>query len=903
MLLKSNMSTTILRQLASRRSAATTLAIRRENVDWERRAPFTPAQVGALKAQNPGLKVLIQPSNQRCFGIHEYEAVGAVESEDLSSADFIVGVKQVAIDQLLEGKTYMFFSHTIKGQKDNMPMLDAILDKKIRLIDYEKLQKDGHGHRTVAFGKWAGVAGAIDILSCLGMKLQALKMDSPFFRIARPHNYSSIDECYRHLRANIQPELEAFARKRNHPFTFVCTGNGNVSQGAQEVLNQLGIEWVAPRDLKAVKESGRYDKTKIYGTVVDLKDHLSHERHGRFNIQDFLERPDKYKSNFRDEIAPYANVIINGILWMPGHPRLLSNEDLPALKHLYAVADITADPDGSLEFMQECTSLDDPYRFFDTEKQESRYGFTGNGFNYSSVDNLPTQVAPEASAFFGEHLSHLVPDLLKAADPEKTLQNLFADGLNPEVANAIITSEGGLAPRFENIAEMRKANTAGMKKVLVLGAGSVVGPLVRYLDQAGFAQTLASQSLEEAQTLAARCEAANVNPIKFELEQELERLHRLCDEHDLVISLVPYTLHHHVAEAALSTKTNMLTASYESDVLKSYDESFKAAGIFCINELGLDPGIDHMLAMELFDEVRGKGGSIKSFISFCGGLPAPECSDNPLGYKFSWSPRGVLMAAMNPAIFQENGEIKEIPAGGEILKNRMDADFYKGFALEAVANRNSLGYKDPYALQDVDTILRGTLRYEGYCDLVYGLQGIGLLSLTDPIPEGVQSWNDIVNAYDWENKLKANSKNDVEAIKAEMAKLGLFSTEQLPEKVLSQPNILDAFAVHLAELCAYGPGERDLVLLRHEIISEEADGSRRQHDIDFVQYGESYGWSAMSKTVSLPVAIAAKLLLQGQIKGQKGMVRPLEKDVYAPILKELRRMDLGSNYSVKPLSK
>merc|ERR1712131_270259 len=621
---------------------------------------------------------------------------------------------------------------------------------------------------------------------------------------------------------------------------------------------------------------------------------------GRFSIQDFLDRPHKYKSNFNTAIAPYANVIVNGILWMPGHPRLLSNEDLPALKHLYAVADITADPDGSLEFTQTCTSLDDPYRFFDVDTMESRLGFMGNGFNYSSVDNLPTQVAPEDSNYFGSKLMRLAPNLLKAADNSKSLQELFSENLDAEVANAIITSDGELAPRFENIAQLRKKNVEGMKKVLVLGAGSVAGPLVEYLDQEGFAQTLASQSLTEAQELAKRCGTENVHAIKFSLEQELDRLHRLMDEHDLVISLVPYTLHHHVANAAISTKTNMITASYESDVLKNLSEDFKAAGIFCINELGLDPGIDHMLAMECFHDLRAKGAHIKSFTSFCGGLPAPESSDNALGYKFSWSPRGVLMAAMNPAIFQEGGKIKEIPAGGEILKDRMPINFYKGFALEALANRNSISYKEPYELEDVDTIVRGTLRYQGYCDLVYGLQTIGLLSLTDPVPAGA-SWYDIITSLGWEAKLKSNPKNDIEAVKKGMEDLGLFSTDTLPEKVLSQPNILDAFATHLADLCQYGEDERDLVLLRHEIVSKEADGNVKQHDIDFVHYGDADGWSAMAKTVSLPVAIAAKIALNGGLEGQLGMIRPLQPEVYKPILHELRQMGLGSKYSVKNL--
>ena len=176
--------------------------------------------------------------------------------------------------------------------------------------------------------------------------------------------------------------------------------------------------------------------------------------------------------------------------------------------------------------------------------------------------------------------------------------------------------------------------------------------------------------------------------------------------------------------------------------MREYEEDMRNAGIFCVNELGLDPGIDHMLAMECFHNVRENNGEIKSFISFCGGLPAPESSDNPLGYKFSWSPRGVLMAAMNPAIYQYKNDLVQRQPGGEILKNRIDTQFYKGFNLEAIANRDSLTYKTPYSLENVETILRGTLRYQGYCDLVYGLKTIGLCSADKQIPAGVNSWAD-----------------------------------------------------------------------------------------------------------------------------------------------------------------
>ena len=328
------------------------------------------------------------------------------------------------------------------------------------------------------------------------------------------------------------------------------------------------------------------------------------------------------------------------------------------------------------------------------------------------------------------------------------------------------------------------------------------------------------------------------------------------------------------------------------------------AGIFVLNELGLDPGIDHMLAMECFDNIKDTtGNEIKSFISFCGGLPAPEASDNALRYKFSWSPRGVLMAATNPAIFDLNNERVEIPPGGEILKRRLPVKFYPGFQLESIANRDSTTYREPYKLDQAETLLRGTLRYAPFCDIVYGLQMIGLCDMDAKLPANANTWPEILATLDYENKLDTNQKIDSENKKiiiqamTDLNLIGNHAEAQKPlsEKVKSAGNILDAFANHLAENLVYKEKEKDLVALRHEIIEHNND--QEKHVIDFVHYGDSHGWSAMAKTVALPAAIGARMVIDGTISGKSGMLRPLEKDVYQPILKELRRLGLFSMYS------
>jgi saccharopine dehydrogenase-like NADP-dependent oxidoreductase len=267
------------------------------------------------------------------------------------------------------------------------------------------------------------------------------------------------------------------------------------------------------------------------------------------------------------------------------------------------------------------------------------------------------------------------------------------------------------------------------------------------------------------------------------------------------------------------------------------------------------------------------------------------------------------MAAMNPAIFQYKNDMVEHQPGGAILKNRIATEFYKGFNLEAIANRDSMAYKEPYALDkdNVETTLRGTLRYQGYCDLVYGLKTIGLCSADKKMPENANSWADYLASFDYKSTLASDANNNahMEMIISGMHDLGLTSSEPFADNVRSQDNVLDAFAMHLANNCDYKENERDLVLLRHEIISEDKSGNRDLHEIDFVHYGDRE-WSAMAKTVSLPLAICARTALENGFENQKsmqGLIRPLEREVYQPILKELRAMSLDSRYNVSPSAK
>ncbi|KAA3671446.1 alpha-aminoadipic semialdehyde synthase [Paragonimus westermani] len=315
----------------------------------------------------------------------------------------------------------------------------------------------------------------------------------------------------------------------------------------------------------------------------------------------------------------------------------------------------------------------------------------------------------------------------------------FADyNARPEVKNAVITSNGELTPKFKYIDDLRakrrtSISTSSERKVLVLGAGYVVPPLLEYLTRDGNLRlTVVSNLQDELASISQnfpKIQARNVNVL-----EDTKMLNRLVCEHDLVISLIPWKFHPTVVEECVKQKRNLLTASYCTPVLRDMESSIQQSGITAFMEMGLDPGIDHLLTKECIDEVTQKGGHVVSYRSFTGGLPAPENSNNPLRYKFSWSPEAAMSTVMNGAKYLENGEIKEIPADGSLMRMASAMDVFPGFNLEGYPNRDSTRYIDLYGLQGCHTVIRGTLRYGGYTNAVSVLLQLGLLhSKPEPI--------------------------------------------------------------------------------------------------------------------------------------------------------------------------
>ncbi len=433
-----------------------------------------------------------------------------------------------------------------------------------------------------------------------------------------------------------------------------------------------------------------------------------------------------------------------------------------------------------------------------------------------------------------------------------------------------------------------------MKQILLLGAGLVSRPLVRYLlDEPEFRLLIASRTVSKADALI---EGHPRGESRAWTIDDLDSLDDMIKASDLVISLLPATMHVEVAKIALRHKTHMVTTSYVSEEMASLDASARDAGILILNEIGLDPGIDHMSAMKIIHEVEGAGGFVSSFRSYCGGLPAPEANTNPWGYKFSWSPRGVVMAVRNNARFLWDGEEMDVPAD-RLFRETHRLDIEGLGELEAYPNRDSMGYVDLYGLSKARTMYRGTFRNLGWCDLWYQLGRLDLLDLEErPEFEGItygEFTRKLIGASGSAAvKDEVAAHLGIEADAEEMKRmewLGLFGDETIPA---GPYNALDIFAARLLEKLPYEPGERDMIVLHHNFMAEYPSEARREKITStLIDFGIPKGDSSMSRTVSLPAAIGTKLILTGRI-AERGVHIPVMPVIYQPVLEELENLGI-----------
>jgi saccharopine dehydrogenase (NADP+, L-glutamate forming) len=424
-----------------------------------------------------------------------------------------------------------------------------------------------------------------------------------------------------------------------------------------------------------------------------------------------------------------------------------------------------------------------------------------------------------------------------------------------------------------------------MDNILVLGAGYVAGPLVRYFLKRG--KTLvrvADIDPEKSQALVG--DHPSGRALALDLNDET-RLGREIAASDIVVSLVPFTFHPRVAALCVAKGKPMITTSYAGDAMQALDEDARRAGVLLLNEVGLDPGIDHMEAMKVIDGIRAEGGRVLEFTSYCGGLPAPDSNTNPFGYKFSWSPRGVLLAGKNPAHYLKDGKEVSIP-GDELFDNTRTVPIEGLGDFEAYPNRNSLPYIDLYGIPDARTMLRGTLRFPGWCETLKKISEIGLLDTAERNLAGMSGAKFVRSLLgmpaDWNVKKAVRDRFKLDAKVLERLEwLGLFGEEPLG---LERGAAIDVLEALMLKRLGYGENERDMVVLRHEFLAEGRDGKRERIAATLIHYGIPGGESAMSRTVGYPAAAAARLVLEGKIN-LTGVRVPVHPEIYEPILEEI----------------
>jgi len=417
----------------------------------ERRIALVPDHVKQLIEK--GIEIEVVRSAKRIFKDSEYEEVGVELVDEVTNSQVILGVKEMPIGYFQEGKAYIFFSHTIKGQSYNMPLLVNMMNSKITLIDYEKIADD-KGRRLIFFGRFAGLAGMINSLWSLGQRLNEQGLKTPFLKIKQTHKYNSLEEVKAvikevgdYIRINGLPESLS-------PMVVGVTGYGNVAKGAQEILDLLPLKEISPAELLELKNSKDVSNKEVYSVVFEEK-HLSKpiEEGKGFELQEYYDHPERFESQFEQYIQ-HMTILMNCMYWDDNYPRIVTKDYLKELfkngdPKLKVIGDVTCDPDGSIECTHTGTEIEDPVFVYDPANSTYKMGFEGNGLLIMAVDILPSELPRESSQTFSDALIGFMPQIA-SADYSDSFEDL---GIPDEIKRATILHKGELTPDYKYLEE------------------------------------------------------------------------------------------------------------------------------------------------------------------------------------------------------------------------------------------------------------------------------------------------------------------------------------------------------------------------------------------------------------------------------------------------------------------
>lgn len=413
----------------------------------EKRVPLVPTHVKQLVDQ--GIEVQVVPSEKRIFKDEEYKAVGARLMSEPLDADVILGVKEMPIGYFKPKKTYIFFSHTIKGQVYNMPLLRNMMESEINLIDYERIV-DEQGRRLIFFGRFAGLAGMINSLWSLGERMKRKGVSTPFVKIKQTHLYHSLEEAKAVVEEVGKEIAEHGLPGELTPLVIGITGYGNVSKGAQEILELLPVKEISPEELPALRNKTSLPNNVVYKVVFKEK-HLAvpKEADKDFDLQEYYRYPERFEGVF-EQYLPHLNVLMNCMYWDDRYPRIVTKDFLENSWKtggipLEVIGDVTCDPDGSVEITHKGTAIEDPVFVYNPLERKAKMGFDGEGILVMAVDILPSELPRESSQAFSDALIRFLPDLLKT-DFEVPFEAL---NMPAPLKSALILHHGRLTPDYQ----------------------------------------------------------------------------------------------------------------------------------------------------------------------------------------------------------------------------------------------------------------------------------------------------------------------------------------------------------------------------------------------------------------------------------------------------------------------
>jgi saccharopine dehydrogenase-like NADP-dependent oxidoreductase len=430
-----------------------------------------------------------------------------------------------------------------------------------------------------------------------------------------------------------------------------------------------------------------------------------------------------------------------------------------------------------------------------------------------------------------------------------------------------------------------------MKTILVIGAGRSSSSLIQYLlDHAPTENWhVRVGDMDEKNASSKLNGNSNGSAFRFDIQDAVLREKEISAA-VLVVSMLPASMHGAVASECVKQGKHLVTASYVSDEMRALDADAKKNNCILLNEIGLDPGIDHMSAMQVIDEVKKAGATMTAFYSYCGGLVAPESNDNPWGYKFSWNPRNVILAGQATAQFIENGHYKYLPYN-RLFANARSIEVEGHGSFDAYANRDSLSYRGVYGLENIPTMLRGTLRMPGFCKAWDAFVKLGFTDDTWKLKDANElSYAQLLEAFlpqakgELKNRLSVFLQEPVDGeVMRKLEWVGVFSNEKIKLVEASPAQILQDL---LERKWLLKSGDKDMIVMQHQ-FEYELNGKTHHHISSLVVKGENELHTAMAKTVGLPAAIAVRMILRGDIK-RTGVCVPVTADIYQPVLEELK---------------